>query len=93
MVYKNIVDNDIDMYSTHNKGRSIVAERFIRILKNNAYISLFSMGFLMYVENMGWMVVKTTPSPPPHGNFSLRKDRQLKFGTIVALYKYFEKIK
>ena len=53
MVYKNIVDNDIDMYSTHNKGRSIVAERFIRILKNNAYISLFSMGFLMYVENMG----------------------------------------
>ena len=53
MVYKNIVDNDIDMYYTHNKGRSIVAGRFIRILKNNAYISLFSMGFLMYVENMG----------------------------------------
>ena len=25
--------NDIEMYSTHNKGESAVAERFIRILK------------------------------------------------------------
>ena len=24
-------DNDIEMYSTHNKGKSVVAERFIRI--------------------------------------------------------------
>ena len=27
-------DNDIEMYSTHNKGKSVVAERFIRTLKN-----------------------------------------------------------
>ena len=27
-------DNDIEMYSTHNKGKSLVAERFIRTLKN-----------------------------------------------------------
>ena len=26
--------NDIEMYSTHNKGKSIIAERFIRTLKN-----------------------------------------------------------
>ena len=26
-------DNDIEMYSTHNEGKSVVAERFIRILK------------------------------------------------------------
>ena len=25
--------NDIEMYLTHNKGRSVVAERFIRTLK------------------------------------------------------------
>ena len=27
--------NDIEMYSTHNKGKSAVAERFIRTLKKN----------------------------------------------------------
>ena len=27
-------DNDIEMYSTHNEGKSVVAERLIRTLKN-----------------------------------------------------------
>ena len=27
-------DNDIEIYSTHNEGKSVVAERFIRTLKN-----------------------------------------------------------
>ena len=26
-------DNDIEMYSTHNEGKSVVAERFIRTLE------------------------------------------------------------
>ena len=30
-------DNDIVMYSTHNEGKSVAAERFIRILKNKIY--------------------------------------------------------
>ena len=30
-------DNDIEMYSTHNEGKSVVAERFIRALKNKIY--------------------------------------------------------
>ena len=30
-------DNDIVTYSTHNEGKSVVAERFIRILKNKTY--------------------------------------------------------
>ena len=30
-------DNDIDMYSTYNEGKSVVAERFIRTLKNKLY--------------------------------------------------------
>ena len=30
-------DNDILMYSTHNEGMSVVAERFIRTLKNKIY--------------------------------------------------------
>ena len=30
-------DNDIVMYSTHNEGKSVVAERFIRTLKGKIY--------------------------------------------------------
>ena len=29
-------DNDIEMYSTYNKGKSVVAERFIRALKKKS---------------------------------------------------------
>ena len=29
--------NDIEMYSTHNEGESVVAERFIRTLKKKIY--------------------------------------------------------
>ena len=29
--------NDIEMYSTHNEGKSVFAERFIRTLKNKIY--------------------------------------------------------
>ena len=30
-------DNDIVMYSTHNEGKSVVAQRFIRTIKNKIY--------------------------------------------------------
>ena len=30
-------DNDTEMYSTHNEGKSVVAARFIRTLKNKFY--------------------------------------------------------
>ena len=36
-VKKWLKDNDIEMYSTHNKEKSIVAERFIRTLKTKIY--------------------------------------------------------
>ena len=32
-----LTGNGIEMYSTHNEGKSIVAERFIRTLKNKIY--------------------------------------------------------
>ena len=31
--------NNIEMYSTDNEGKSVVAERFIRTLKNKIFIS------------------------------------------------------
>ena len=30
-------DNDIEMYSLHNEGKSVVADRFIRTLKTKIY--------------------------------------------------------
>ena len=30
-------DNDIEMYSTYNEGKSVVAKRFIRTLKNKIF--------------------------------------------------------
>ena len=36
-------NNDIEMYSTHNKGKSVVAERFTRTLKNKIYKHMTSI--------------------------------------------------
>ena len=37
-VFENwLSDNDINMYSTYNEGKSVAAERFIRTLKNKLY--------------------------------------------------------
>ena len=35
--------NAIEMYSTHNEGKFVVAERFIRALKNKIYKYLTSI--------------------------------------------------
>ena len=37
LLKKWLQDNDIVMYSTNNEGKSAVADRFIRTLKNKIY--------------------------------------------------------
>ena len=41
--------NAIEMYSTHNKGKSVVAERFMRILKNKIYMYMTSISKNVYI--------------------------------------------
>ena len=36
-------DNNIEMYSTHNEGKSVATERFIRTLKNKVYKYITSL--------------------------------------------------
>ena len=50
--------NDIEIYSTHSEGKSFVAERFIRTLKNKIYkyISLISKN--MYIDKLDNIVNK-----------------------------------
>ena len=43
-------DNDIVTYSTHNEGKSVVAERFIRTLKSKIYKYITSISKNVYIN-------------------------------------------
>ena len=45
-------DNDIVMYSTHNEGKSVIAERFIRTLKNKIYKYMTSVSKNVYIDKL-----------------------------------------
>ena len=45
-------DNDIVMYSTHNKEKSVVAERFIRTLKNKIYKYMTSISKNVCIDKL-----------------------------------------
>ena len=42
----------IEMYSIHNKGKSVVAERFIRTLKTEIYKYMTSVSKNMYIDKL-----------------------------------------
>ena len=45
-------DNDIEMYSIHNEGKSVVAERFIRILKAKIYKYMTWVTKNVYIDKL-----------------------------------------
>ena len=45
-------DNDIEMYSINNKGKSVVAERFIRTLKNKIYKYMTAISKNVYIDKL-----------------------------------------
>ena len=50
--------NDIKMYSTHNEGKSVVAERFIRTIKNKIYKYMTSVSKNVYIDKSDDIVHK-----------------------------------
>ena len=44
--------HDIEMYSTHNEGKSVVAERIIRTIKNKIYKHMSSISKNVYVDKL-----------------------------------------
>ena len=50
--------NDIEMYSTHNEGKSVVAERFIRTLKNKIYKYMTSISKTVCIDKLDDIVNK-----------------------------------
>ena len=45
-------DNSIEMYSTHNEGKSFVAERFIRTIKYRIYKYMTSISRNVYIDKL-----------------------------------------
>ena len=61
--YKNVSkkwlnDNDTEMYSTHNEGKSVVAEGFIRTLKHKIFKHMATVGKNVYFDALDDIVDK-----------------------------------
>ena len=51
-------NNDVEMYSAHNEGKSVIAERFIKTLKNKIYKYMASTSKSLYIDKLDDMVKK-----------------------------------
>ena len=55
--FKNFLKNNgIEMYSTHNEGKSVIAERFIKTLKNKIYKHMTTVGKNVYFDVLDHIV-------------------------------------
>ena len=50
--------NAVEMYSTHNEQKSVVAERFLRRLKNEIYKYMTSISKSVYIDKLDDIVNK-----------------------------------
>ena len=55
---KRLRDNNIEMYSTNNEGKSVIAERFIRTLKNKIYKYMTSISKNVHIDKLDDIVRK-----------------------------------
>ena len=53
-------NNVREMYSTHNEGKSVISERFIRTLTNNIYKYMTSIAKNVYIAKLDDIVKNTT---------------------------------
>ena len=66
-------DNSIEMYSTHNEGKSVVAERLIRTIKNKIYKYMTSISKNVYNDKLDDIVHK----------YNKKKHRTIKDNTYI----------
>ena len=48
------------MYSTYNEGKSVVAERIVRTLKNKIYKYMTSVSQNVYIDKLDDILINTT---------------------------------
>ena len=96
-------DNGISMYSTYNEGKSIVAERFIRTLKNKIYKNMTGISKNVYFDALDDIVdeyintyhktIKMKPVDAESDSFaeykekSNEKDPEIKIDGLVRISK------
>ena len=49
-------DDDIEISSTQNEGKSVVAKRFLRILKNKIYKYMTSISKNIYIDKLYYII-------------------------------------
>ena len=59
-------NNDIEMYSTYNEGKSVLAEIFIRTLRSNIHKSMYSVSKNVYIDELDYMVNKCNNNITEH---------------------------
>ena len=101
---KRLSDNDVIMYSTYNEGKSVVAERFIRTLKNKLYKHMTATGKNVYHDvlddvvnkynNTKYSTIKMKPIDVGDNNKRVyidehnEKDSRFKVGDRVRISKF-----
>ena len=97
-------DNDIVMYSTHNEGKAVVVERFIRTLKTKIYKYMTSISKNVYIDKSDDIVdeynntyhttIKMKPTDVKDNTYIKTskkinyKDPKFKVGDRVIISKY-----
>ena len=97
-------DNDIVMYSTHNEGKSVAAERFIRTLKSKIYKYMTSISKNVYINKLDDILneynntyhttIKMKPIDVKNSTYintdkeTNNKDSKFKVGDRVRISKY-----
>ena len=97
-------DNNIEMYSTYNEGKSVVAERFVRTLKNKIYKHMIAISknvcfdvldnFVDKYNNTYHRTIQMKPVDVGDDSFaeyneeSNEKDPKFKIGDYVRVSKY-----
>ena len=89
------------MYSTYNEGKPVIAERFIRTLKNKIYKYMTSVSKNVYINKLDDIVNKITHSTIKMKPVDVKlstyidsskeindKDPKFKIGDIVRISKY-----
>ena len=103
--FKNFLkENDIQMYSTLKEGKSVVAERFIKTLKNKIYKHMTTIGKNVYIDVLDDIVkkynntvhssIKMKPKDVTdikyveYSEETNKKDPKFKIGDHVRISKY-----
>ena len=96
--------NGIEIYSTHNEGKSVIAERFIRTLRNKVYKYMTSVSENVSIDKLDDMnnkynntfhsTIKMKPAEVKSNTYIdfnkeiNNKDPKFKIAEIVRILKY-----